>query len=93
MEFTPVCKGGADLIRYYYDVQAGTCLRFVYNGCSNSNSNMFVSRVQCLAVCANSSFSEPHPNLVGTGEWALPGNGIRSKFASVLVFACVMLSF
>ncbi|XP_035703436.1 papilin isoform X2 [Folsomia candida] len=72
------CKG-ADLIRWYYDIQAGTCLRFTYDGCGNSNSNMFVSRAECLSICANSSLATPHPNLLGTSEWVLPYTATTTK--------------
>lgn len=82
----PQCQG-ADLTRWYYDSQAGTCLKFTYGGCGNSNSNMFVSRAECLSVCANNSLSAL--NIVGT-EW-VPSTSLvkhqkgKSKFSFVFV--------
>lgn len=64
------------MTRWYYDIQVGTCLKFTYGGCGNSNSNMFVSRAECLSVCGNGNFT--FPNLLG-GEWFVPPDKGRSK--------------
>lgn len=45
----------ANVTRFYYDSEAGTCLPFGYSGCGG-NENNFLSERACLQACKKASF-------------------------------------
>ncbi len=44
----------AAMQRYYYDVEQGDCLEFIYGGC-DGNANNFETYTACLQACGNNS--------------------------------------
>ena len=44
-------SGRARFLRYYYDVDAGACQRFIYGGGGDGNENNFETLKECETAC------------------------------------------